>query len=397
MISVDEALTRMLARADRLGSEEIGLDDLDGRTLGETVRARRDQPPFDAAIMDGYALRSADTPGELRIVGESAAGHAFARALHAGEAVRISTGAPLPAGADAVLAQEDANVREAMLTALQIKPGAFVRPRGGDFRAGEILLGDARVIDAGAIVALAGAGYSLLRVARKPIISIMANGDELALPGKAPRDDQIFDSASYAVAALARAWGAKTERSAPVRDNEDAVAAAASDALSQCDVLVIIGGASVGPHDHVRPAVRALGADLVVEGVNVRPGRPTWFASMRERKIEAKCILGLPGNPASALVCTRLFLAPIIEALLTGKHARSSETFGAMLTAPMPANGGREAYLRAVASGNEVSPFLEEDSSLMNVLARSNCLIKRAPNASAAAPGQGVRCLRWSV
>ena len=393
MMSVDEARARMLADVKRLASEQVSLEDLSARTLAEPVRASRDQPPFDAAIMDGYALRAADTPGDLRIVGEAAAGHAFDRAMGGGEAVRISTGAPLPAGADAVLAQEDANVRERILTAPGLELGAFVRPRGGDFRAGDVLLDDRRVIDAGAIVLLAGGGCANARVTRKPVVSILANGDELVSPGASVRDDQIFDSAAYAVAALAQAWGAAAQRSAPVRDDEDAVRAVASEKLSRCDVLVLIGGASVGPHDHVRPAMRALGADVLVEGVNVRPGRPTWFATFPG----GACILGLPGNPASALVCARLFLAPIIETMLTGAQARSSKTFTATLATPMPANGGREAYFRAVAQDNEASPILEEDSSLMNVLARSNCLIPRPPHAPAAARGERVACIGWTA
>ena len=393
MMSVEEARARMLANVKRLASEQISLEELVGRTLAETVRAFRDQPPFDAATMDGYALSATHTPDDLRIVGESAAGHAFDRAISGGEAVRISTGAPLPAGADAVIAQEDAIVRERMLTAPRIELGAFVRPRGGDFRAGDRLLDDGRVIDASAIVALAGGGCSHACVTRKPVVSIFANGDELVSPGAIVRDDQIFDSATYAVAALAQAWGAVARRSAPIRDDEGAIRAVASEKLSQCDVLVLIGGASVGPHDHVRPAIRALGADVIVEGINVRPGRPTWFATFPG----GTCILGLPGNPASALVCARLFLAPIIETMLTGAQARSSKTFTATLATPMPANGGREAYFRAVAQESDVSPLLEEDSSLMNVLARSNCLIPRLPHAPAAARGETIACIGWTA
>lgn len=383
----------MLAGVTRLASEQVCLEDLDGRILAETIRATRDQPPYDAAVMDGYAFAAAGSPGDLLIVGESAAGHAFNRAINPGEAVRISTGAPLPDGADAVLAQEDARWKETKLVAPPIAAGAFVRPRGGDFRSGEALLENGRVIDARAIVALAGAGRSRACVTRKPVISILANGDELVSPGAAVRDDQIFDSATYAVAALAQAWGAQAQRGAPVRDNEGAVRAAASEALSQSDVLVIIGGASVGPHDHVRPAVRALCADIIVEGINVRPGRPTWFATIASDKF----ILGLPGNPASALVCARLFLAPIIETMLTGAQARSDQKFTSALSAPMPANGAREAYVRATASGGSVSPLLQEDSSLMGVLARSNCLIQRAPSAAAVPIGEHVSCLAWTT
>lgn len=393
MISVHDARERMLAGVGRLGSELVFLEALDGRILAEPIFASRDQPPFDAAVMDGYAVRAADTPADVRIVGESAAGHAFDRGIGPREAVRISTGAPLPAGSDAVLAQEDAKVRGAMLDAPALEGGKFVRLRGGDFRAGDLLLDNGRLFDAGAIAAFAGAGHASARVTRKPVVAIIANGDELVSPGASVRDDQIFDSASHAVATLARAWGAAAMPVAPVADDEDALRRAASEAFSRCDILVIVGGASVGPHDHVRPALRALGARFSVEGVNVRPGRPTWFAKMSDGGL----VLGLPGNPASALVGARLFLAPIIEMKLTGAALKSNKTFHATLTAALPANGPREAYLRAMACEKEVSPCLDEDSSLMSVLAASNCLVERAPNAPALASGAAVRCIAWTI
>jgi molybdopterin molybdotransferase len=393
MISVDEARVRMLARVERLGAEQVDLELVGGRTLGAPVRAARDQPPFDAAIMDGYAFRSADTPGDLRIVGESAAGHRFDRILEAGEAVRISTGAPLPAAADAVLAQEDARVAGATLTAPATKAGAFVRPRGGDFRNGDLLVEDGRVIDAGAIAAIAGVGLRHVPVTRKPVIAIIANGDELVSPGDLPREDQVYDSATFAVAALARAWGGEVRRRAPVRDTQDGVTDAVVSGLSECDVLVIVGGASVGPHDHVRPALRALGAEMIVEGVNVRPGRPTWFAQMPG----GRSVLGLPGNPASALVCARLFLAPVLETMLSGSQQLSSRTFEATLSTALAPNGARESYIRAIARKREVTPIPDEDSSLMSVLAQSNCLIQRTPHASKAAASEQVLCVLWTT
>jgi molybdopterin molybdotransferase len=392
MLSVEAARAAMLARVGKLGGEIVALADLDGRTLAADLAATRDQPPFDAAVMDGYAFRSADAPGLLRIVGEAAAGHAFAPAIAKGEAVRISTGAPLPVGADVVLAQEEARIDNGQLEVAGAKAGGFVRRRGGDFAAGDILLRAGRLLDATAIMAIAGAGKAQAEVTRKPTICIHANGDELANPGEVPRSDQIFDSASYAVASLLRAWGAAAKGGAPLGDQPDAIAPTLKSSLQACDLVVIIGGASVGPHDHLRPIIRELGGELLVEGISVRPGRPTWFAQMPGDKLA----FGLPGNPASALVCARLFLAPLIETMLTGAHAQADLTFDRRLSGPMPANGSREAYVRAIASQVEVSPILDEDSSMMGVLARSNCLVRRGAQSPALTTGASVACLAWS-
>ena len=392
MHSVDEARARMLSGIRRLEAETVALQALDGRTLAASVRATRDQPPFHAAVMDGYAFRAADTPGALTLVGESAAGHAFGRPIGAREGVRISTGAPLPAGADAVLPQEDAAVKDSALIAPVTEAGTFVRARAGDFAAGEVLLADGRVVDVGAIMTIAGAGRAQAEVTRKPIISILANGDELVAPGAKPREDQIFDAATYAVGSLVRAWGAATRSAPALSDDKSAIAATLSAELRMCDVLVVIGGASVGPHDHVRPVIRALGGELLVEGVSVRPGRPTWFAALPERRFA----LGLPGNPASALVCTRLFLAPLIETMLTGAQTQSEARTARPLSAPVPANGAREAYVRAIATHDAVTPILNEDSSMMSVLARSNCLILRLAQSLPLAAQDIVECIAWT-
>jgi molybdopterin molybdotransferase len=392
MLSVAQARARMLGAIRRLEPESIPLHLLDGRTLAAPVHAVRDQPPFNASVMDGYALRAIDTPGALSIVGESAAGHAFARALDKGEAVRISTGAPLPIGADAVIPQEDAAVLRSVLSAPATKSGVFVRARAGDFAAGETLLDDGRVIDAGAIMAIAGAGFACAPVTRRPIISIVANGDELVAPGATPRGDQIFDAATHAVGCLARAWGAATRRPPALPDEKAVIAAALEAEFASCDIIAIIGGASVGPHDHIRSVMRDLGGELLVEGVAVRPGRPTWFAALPGHRFA----IGLPGNPASALVCARIFLAPLIETMLTGGQVQSTAHFERQLSTTVPANGGREAYLRAIASNNLVTPLLNEDSSMMSVLARSNCLVCRPANSPALAAKDLVACIAWS-
>lgn len=383
----------MLASVQRLPSERVALEDLPGRTLAEDVRATRDQPPFDAAVMDGYALRAADTPGVLRIIGESAAGSAFQTRLSAREAVRISTGAPLPAGADAVLAQEDAKVSDAALEAPQIPPASYVRLRGGDFVRDQVLLSSGRRLDAGAIALLAGAGLPDTLVSKRPRVAIISNGDELVRPGDPVRDDQIYDSASPAVAAIAAAWGAEANYAGPIADQSTLIVEALSNALEAADIVVMIGGASVGPHDHARPAMTQLGAEIVLQGILVRPGRPTWFARTKRGSV----VLGLPGNPASALVCARLFLAPLLEKMLSGAAAAAVERRIGLLTCDLPANGGREAYMRAVENNDErIAPFRDEDSSMLHVLADSNALLRREIRSAPAGSGDRAEYLRWT-
>jgi molybdopterin molybdotransferase len=393
MLSVEEARARILDGVARLSSETIDLEAASGRTLAAPVIATRDQPPFDASLMDGYALRAADTPGKLLIVGESAAGAAFGRALGHSEAVRISTGAPLPHGADAVLAQEDASVASDTLAAPPVEPARYVRARAGDFRAGATLLTVGRVIDPGAMMILAGAGAERVQVTRRPKVSILSNGGELVLPGDRPRDDQIFDSASFAVASLARAWGADARRSPPLPDDEGVITDAVQRELGSCDVLVFIGGASVGPHDHARRATEGLGIKVLFSGIAVRPGRPTWFARAPD-----SLVLGLPGNPASALVCARLFLAPLIEIMLCRDAMRSCVFDEAPLAASMSANGNREAYVRAMKppGAKTIAPISDEDSSLMSVLANSNALVRRKIGARPAPAGEPVEFMSWT-
>lgn len=392
MLSVSEARDTILDGVSRLGAETVDLEAASGRTLAEPVVAPRDQPPFDASVMDGYALRAADTPGKLRIAGESAAGAAFGSALGQGEAVRISTGAPLPKGADAVLAQEEASVESGTLDAPRVEARRYVRARAGDFHAGETLVADGRVIESGTVALIAGAGAVHVQVAKRPNISVLCNGRELVLPGDAARDDQIFDSASYGVASLARAWGADARRSPPLPDDAEVITSAVKRELGRCDVLVFIGGASVGPHDHARLVVERLGIEIVFAGIAVRPGRPTWLGRTR-----GSLVLGLPGNPASALVCARLFLAPLIEVMLSGAAARSCALEQAPLAAPMTANGNREAYVRAIKPPGErtITPIMDEDSSLMSVLSNSDALIRREIGARRTDEGAHVNFLRW--
>lgn len=392
MASVEAARALMVRMAGLLPTETVPLNEAHEHVLAEHVKAQRDQPPFAASAMDGYAVRSADTPGALRVIGESAAGLGFKGDVGRGEAVRIFTGAPLPRGADAILIQEDAKRDGDRIAAPHVEPGKHVRERGIDFKSGQTLLEAGAVLDGVAITLAAACGYGELNVRRWPRVGVLATGGELALPGAAAGADQIFESVSFGLTALVLAWGGNALRLDPVGDDEDEIAEMARDAVGACDVLVTIGGASVGDHDLVKPALKTLGLDLALERVNVRPGKPTWFGRIGE------ClVLGLPGNPASALVCAHLFLRPIIDGLL-GRTPREAY-LRARLTSALPANGPREHYLRARLAADQsaaltVTPFEAQDSSLMSVFQQSNALVRCAPHAEALEPGAIVDVLR---
>ena len=381
LLSVTEARARMLALAHPLDAELVPLPSALGRVLADAVIATRDQPPFHVSAMDGYALRSADSPGRLRIGGESAAGHGFEGRVEAGIAIRISTGAAIPDGADTVVMQEDVRRDGDQVIVPATGPGSNVRPRGGDFSAGTILLPKARVLDGVALSMVAASGAGQARVTRAPRVTILSSGDELAPPGSEPGPFQIFDSGTFGIAGLVQSWGGKPNRLAVEKDDPGAIAAAAEQALKDSDILVLIGGASVGDHDHARLALTRLGLAFVVEKIAERPGKPTWFVTPPQG-LE----LGLPGNPASALACARLFLRPLIQAMLGRDPQACVAMHRARLLRAIPANGPREHYLRALletdGDGQQtVRAFEDQDSSLISVFAAANALIRLPPHA----------------
>ncbi|HVV28754.1 MAG TPA: gephyrin-like molybdotransferase Glp [Rhizomicrobium sp.] len=387
LCSVADARDAMLGVTKALGSEQAALEEALGRVLVEDLVASRDQPPFAVSAMDGYAIRSADAPGSLHVAGESAAGRGFEGRCEPGCAIRISTGAAIPDGADTIVIQEDVRRDGDSVTVPDSMPGRHVRPRGGDFAAGTKLLSAGRRLDGVAIALAAASGAATLAVVRAPRIAILATGDELAAPGTAPGRWQIFESGTYGLAGLIGAWGGRARRLAVERDDAHAIAHAAEHGLGESDLLVVVGGASVGDHDHARPALARLGLELLVEKVAVRPGKPTWFGITRLGPV-----LGLPGNPASALVCARLFLRPLIEAMLGRDPAESTMFRRAHLARALPANGPREHYLRAWldldADGRAVVRAHEDqDSSLISVFAAANALIRLPPGAPALAKG----------
>lgn len=397
MMDVTQARAAMLAAVTPLGAERVKLDAALGRVLADCVIAGRDQPPFAVSAMDGYALRSSDTPGILQVAGESAAGRGFEGRCEAGAAIRISTGAPVPDGVDTVVIQEDVHRDGDKVTVPAVKSAKNIRPRGGDFSAGTTLLQKGRRLDGIAVSLAAATGAGHLAVVRRPRVAILSSGDELAAPGDEPERYQIFDSATFGIAGLVRSWGGSAQRLDVAKDDPAAIAKAAEQGLRDHDLLVVIGGASVGDHDHARPALMRLGLELVVEKIAVRPGKPTWFG-----RTPQGLVLGVPGNPASALACATLFLRPLLETMLGRDPLACITTRKAHLVHALPANGGREHYLRAhLDSGSEghltVRAFEDQDSSLISIFAAANALIQLPPNAPALDKGALVDVIAWNM
>ncbi len=385
--SVDEARARMLSHVGVLRDERVALTNANGRVLREDVRAERDQPPFDVSAMDGWAVLGDDLPGLLTIVGESAAGHGWAGALGRGQAVRISTGAAMPAGADCVVIQEEA-VREG--GCVRIGPPVaerYIRARGADFKSGDTLLTAGSRLNPWRLALAASAGRAELRVSVRPRVAIVATGDELAKAGTALGIWQIHDSVGPGLCAWFGDRDCEVSLLDTLPDNRAEVSAALQGV--DCDLLITIGGASVGDHDVIKPALRDLGLEIIVEGVAVRPGKPSWFGLLGDRQV----VLGLPGNPVSAMVCAELFATPIIAAMQAA--APTQMTQRACLGAALPANGPREHFMRAqlysdAAGGLIARAAADQDSSLVSVLADAGGLMRRLPSAPAAAVGDAV-------
>lgn len=394
-LSVEDARARMLDGVGPGAPETLTLDTAAlGRYLAETIRAQRDQPPFDASAMDGWAVRLADTADEsvrLRIAGESAAGAGYEQALQAGEAVRIFTGAPVPAGADMVCIQEEA-VRDGDRVRMgPLRGKSNIRGRGGDFHAGEALLEAGMRLTPARLSLAAAGGAAEARFAPRPRIAILSTGEELVAAGGAPGPWQIFDSNSPGLTALAASWGAVAQRLATTGDDLDAIADAVRGV--EADLIVTVGGASVGDHDLVKPALERLGLKQTVGSIAVRPGKPTWFGTLED----GRRVLGLPGNPASAFVCAELFLKPLLTAWQGGDPAL--RLFSAPLSVPLEATGPREHWMRGEIEQADdgtlrVRAFPDQESSLIGVFARAEALVRRRPGASAAGVGELVDVLR---
>jgi molybdopterin molybdotransferase len=396
MIPVAEALQRLLSGVERLDEETVPLDAAGHRVLAAPIVAGRTHPPFDASAMDGYAVRAqdvAEVPARMSVIGESAAGRRFAGSLKAGEAVRIFTGAPVPDGADTILIQENAERDGAAVTATEsVAAGRHIRRAGLDFHAGDVLLEAGRRIDPQALALIAAADVAAVRVVRRPRVAIIATGDELVEPGGPRTDDQIIASNSYGVAQIVRDAGGEAIDLGIVGDDEAAIGAVLDRAVqAQCDVIVTLGGASVGDHDLTAKVFVAKGVDLAFWKIAMRPGKP-----LMAGRLGATSVLGLPGNPVSAMVCADLFLRPLLAALQG--QAMKEYLPKAVLDGALGENDRRQDYVRAVARLGEdgeliVSPLSVQDSSMLRMLARANCLIVRPPFAPEMGAGDACRVL----
>lgn len=379
-------------------AETLPLAQCAGRVLAEDVAALRTQPPFANSAMDGYAARASDlTPGvELKVIGESAAGRGFLGSVGQGETVRIFTGAPIPDGADAILIQEHAEGVGGPVIHVT-KPaskGQFIRPAGLDFQTGEVLLKAGRRLDSAALGLAAAAGHPTLLVRRKPLVAILATGDELVLPGEPVGPDQIVASNSFALAALIEQAGGTALDLGIARDNHPDLAGKIETARKAgADVLITLGGASVGEHDLVQAALKAQGMALGFWKIAMRPGKP-----MMMGRLGPMVALGLPGNPVSSIVCGHLFAMPLVEALLGIADPERDRSEPAILATDLPANDERQDYLRATvetASGERrVRPFTKQDSSMLANLSRAEALVIRPAFAEAARIGDPCRIIR---
>jgi molybdopterin molybdotransferase len=398
LLSVAEALERVLAQAEPLAAEEAPLGEAEGRVLASPLAARRTQPPADVSAMDGYAVRSADVataPVRLKIAGEVAAGRPFAQKLQPGEAARIFTGGVVPEGADTIVIQEQTRRDGTHVEVEKTSPeGRHIRVHGLDFKAGETLLEAGHRLSARDLALAAGMNHPLVPVHRRPRVAFFATGDELVPPGAEPSPGQIVSSNTFALAALARGEGADAIDLGIVADQlDDTVAAVRRAREAGADILVTSGGASVGDYDLVQKAFAAEGMTLSFWRLALRPGRP-----LMHGRIGTTHVLGVPGNPVSAFVCAFLFLVPLIRTL-AGRRDLALNIESALLGCDLPENDERADYLRATLNetpqGLVATPFPVQDSSMMRPLAKSDCLMIREPYEPAAKAGSACRIVKF--
>ena len=387
MDTVESARERMLDAVPPLDSEPVFLELASERTLAESLFATRDQPPFRSAAMDGYAVRSAELgKGRFTVVGEAAAGSAHQGTVGPAQAVRIFTGAPVPPELDMVIPQERTQ-RDgtAVIVDETAQPGKNIRDAAIDFAAGSKLIDAGTRLHARHIALIAAAGIGNVTVSRRPRIALLATGSEIASPGHAAGPYQIYDSVTFGLGAMIECWGGFALRHAAGRDEAAAISSALGDAVCNADLVVVVGGASVGAYDIVKQVLATRGLKVSVPKIAVRPGKPTWFGA-----IEHKPILGLPGNPAAAFVCATLFLRPLVRALAGGN--KFIHCVSAVLDGRIEKCGENEAYWRACVTVREdarlvVRPFDKQDTSLVSIFAASNALIRRLPHTEPAETG----------
>ena len=393
MISVDDAVARIRSAFAPLEAETIAIGKADGRVLAADVVASLNQPPFPVSSMDGYALRAADAarPGEtLDVIGTSPAGHPFDGKVGVGQAVRIFTGGVVPDGADTIVIQEDTSASGSRVTLnISAAPGRHIRIAGLDFKAGEALVRSRHRLTARDLSLIAAGDVAQVSVRRRPKVAVAATGDELSLPGMPRKPGGIVASSGYALAAMIERWGGEAIDLGILPDTREAVASIA-DHAARADLIVTLGGASVGEHDLVQKALGPRGFELDFWKIAMRPGKPLIFGRLGRTPL-----LGLPGNPVSTLVCAMLFLKPAIAAMLGTED--DAGLVPAKLAAGLKQNDTRQDYIRARIElrGGErfAEPFSVQDSSMLSSLARADGLIVRPPNAPAAGAGETVSIL----
>jgi molybdopterin molybdotransferase len=397
LLSVADALARVLDGAAPLPAESVPLAEAEGRVLAEDLTARRTQPPQDVSAMDGYAVRAADVanaPARLKLIGEVAAGRPFAGTLEAGQAARIFTGGVLPKGSDTVVIQENtAREGDTVVVNTSATRAKNVRAAGLDFREGSVLLRKGRHLTGRDVALAAAMNHPAVQVARRPRVAIAATGDELVAPGTEPGPGQIVYSNVFAIAAVAQRAGATPIDLGILPDRLDETIAGVRRAREAgADVLVTAGGASVGDYDLVQPALLAEGLKLSFWKIAMRPGKPLLSGTLGAMRV-----LGLPGNPVSAYVCSVLYLVPLIRRLL-GRADAASPTQSAVLGRALPQNDEREDYLRATLTRTDgtwvATPFPMQDSSMLTPLASADCLVIRSPFAPAAEAGTACQIVK---
>lgn len=399
MLPVPEAL-RLIREALRpVAAEVVNLDQAWGRVLATAVEARLTHPPVAVSAMDGYAVRAADfatVPATLSVVGTAAAGQGVAHALRAGEAVRILTGAPVPEGADAIVIQEDAECSgERVTVRVAPEPGRFIRPAGLDFKAGERPLKAGRALSARDVALCAAMNVPWLSVRRRPRVAVLATGSELRMPGEPLDGSRIVNSNTFLITSAVRALGGEPVSLGIAGDEEEALRAA-FEAAAGCDLLVTLGGASVGDRDLVRPVLEQAGGTVIFHKLAMRPGKPTLFG-----RLGPLPVLGLPGNPVSVGVAAVVFLQPILVTL-SGQDSTGGAEGTALLGRDLPGNDARQDYLRSTlatdAEGRLIAtPYPQQDSAMLRLLSAADGLVVRPPHAPPAPAGEPQPILRFSA
>lgn len=374
MISVAEALARVFDLVQPLGQETVALAQASGRYMAAPATATRDQPPFAASAMDGYATSGPAGPGSrFTVIGEASAGHGWDGKLTTGQAIRIFTGAPVPSGADRVVIQEDVT-REGDQIIISDNPDTarHIRAQGQDFRAGDSL--SPRLLRPTDVALLAAMNVAEVSVIRRPIVALIATGDELVMPGEAPRPDQIIASNSFALKAMVEAAGG-IGRLLPIARDTEVSLRTVFELAAEADLIVTIGGASVGDHDLVGKVAASMGMERAFYKIAMRPGKP-----LMAGRINGTPMLGLPGNPVSSIVCGHVFMLPMLR-VLQGLGAHAPQMQRAILAAPLPANGPRAHYMRATLepgeNGLKIRAFEAQDSALLSVLSLADALLLR--------------------